>query len=442
MTIREIGRALRKRDLSCVELIERTFADLREREKFSSLITTTEELARAQAVERDKELRAGLDRGPLHGIPTAHKDLFYTNGIRTTGGSLIYRDHLPDRDATAVSRLNSAGAICVGKTNLHELAYGITSKNPHYGFVLNPRDTARTAGGSSGGSAALVAAGFLPFSLGTDTAGSIRIPASFCGVVGLKPTYGRVNRDGVLPLAFSLDHVGPLGACVEDCALVMNAIAPDEFGLAALESLTGVRVGVPKNYFFDSISGDVAGAVRGAISVMEKQGARLEELQVPDMDAAYTSARVLQMAETASLYAHYRDPALFGRDVWALIQQGKLITGYEYVNAQRMRTLFRREMDALWTNIDVLVTPTTPVSAPLLEQETVEINGEKKELRAACTSLVRPINFFGEPALSMPCGNTAAGMPIGLQVIAPPFAEAKLLQIAATLEGLLGSLER
>lgn len=437
MTIRELGRALRNREFSCVELVERTFADIREREKFNSLITQTEELARAQAVELDRDLREGHDRGPMHGIPTAHKDLFYTRGIRTTGGSLLYRDFVPDYDATAVARLNATGTICIGKANLHELAYGITSKNPHYGFVLNPRDPARMAGGSSGGSAALVAAGFVPFSLGTDTAGSIRIPASFCGVVGLKPTYGRVSRKGVLPLAFGLDHVGPIGSCVEDCALVMNAIGGAEFGSPPLENLSGVRVGIPRHYFFDSITSDVDTRVRGAISAMERDGALVTEVRVPDIEAAYACARILQMAETAALYSHHHEALRFGRDVWLLIGQGAQIAGHEYVNAQRMRTVFRREMDEVWKQVDVLVTPTTPIAAPLLDQESVEIHGHKRELRAACTSLVRPINFFGEPALSMPCGKTADRLPIGMQLIAAPFEEPKLLQIAATVERLL-----
>jgi aspartyl-tRNA(Asn)/glutamyl-tRNA(Gln) amidotransferase subunit A len=437
MTIREIGRALRSGEFSCVELIDRTFAEIREREKFNSFITQTEELARAQAAQLDEELRAGHDRGPLHGIPTAHKDLFYTRGIRTTGGSVLYRDFVPGYDATAVARLNAAGAISMGKANLHELAYGITSNNPHYGCVLNPRDPARLAGGSSGGSAALVAAGFVPFSLGTDTAGSIRIPASFCGVVGLKPTYERVSRHGVLPLAFGLDHVGPIGSCIDDCALVMNAIAEGDFARPRLESLAGVRVGVPRNYFFDFVAAEVATAVRGAISAMERAGASVIELETPDMDGAYTAARVLQMAETAAIYADQEDPYLFGPDIWKLIQQSKLIAGHEYVNAQRLRTVFRREMDALWTKVDVLATPTTPIAAPLLEQDTIEINGDKKELRAACTSLVRPINFFGEPALSLPCGKAGNGLPIGLQLIAAPFEDAKLLQIAEAVERLL-----
>src|SRR5882757_6144035 len=254
MNIRELGQRLRRREISCVELIEQTFADIKKRDTFNCLITMTEEPALADAHTLDRDFAEGRDRGPLHGIPIAHKDLFYTRGIRTTGGSLVYKDFIPDHDATVVERLHTAGAISIGKANLHEIAYGVTSKNPHFGFVLNPRDPKRIPGGSSGGSAALVAAGFVPMALGTDTGGSIRIPASYCGVTGLKPTYGRVSRHGVLPLAFSLDHVGPLGSCVEDCALTMNAIAgPDEFDLPPAANLKGIRVGIPQNFFFDSV---------------------------------------------------------------------------------------------------------------------------------------------------------------------------------------------
>ncbi len=451
MTVSELGRLLRSRKFSCVELMRQTLADIKQRDLFRSFITITEEQALREAVERDNELAAGMDRGPFHGIPIAHKDLFYTRGVRTTAGSLVFRDFVPDYDATVVDRLRLAGAISVGKTNLHELAYGITSKNPHYGFVLNPRDTGRIAGGSSGGSAALIAAKLLPMCLGSDTGGSIRIPASFCGITGIKPTYGRVSRRGVLPLAFSLDHVGPLGSCVEDCALALNAIAgPDpldpscataaarDFNLPPLENLKGVRVGVPRNFYFDRVDEEVSAAVRKSISAMEHLGASISEIHVPDPNEINATARIVQLSETAALYADYTDAALFGADVWALIQQGKMIAAHEYVNAQRIRALFRREFDRLWKNIDILVTPTTPIAAPLLDETRVKIGSQEEDTRMASTRLVRAINLLGEPALSMPCGDTAVGLPIGLQLIGPPFAEPGLLQIAKTLEQSLG----
>ncbi|MFL6464852.1 MAG: amidase, partial [Bryobacteraceae bacterium] len=221
MTVSEIGRLLRTGKISCTQLIEQTLAHIHEYDVFHSIITLMEEAAMRAAAEREKELADGIDRGPFHGIPIAHKDNYYTQGVRTTAGSLIFHDFVPSYDATVVDNLRTAGAICVAKTNLHELAFGITSKNPHYGFVLNPLDTQRIAGGSSGGSAALVASNLLPMCTGSDTGGSIRVPASYCGIVGLKPTYGRVSRRGLLPLSFSLDCPGPLASCVEDCALAM-----------------------------------------------------------------------------------------------------------------------------------------------------------------------------------------------------------------------------
>ncbi len=435
MTVSESGRLLRARKISCVELLEQTLADIKQRDVFRSFITMTEEDARLEALERDRELAAGVDRGPFHGVPTAFKDLFYTKGVRTTAGSLLFRDFVPDYDATVVERMKAAGAVSLGKTNMHELAYGITSKNPHYGFVLNPHDTSRVAGGSSGGSAALVGAGLLAMSLGSDTGGSIRIPASFCGVVGLKPTYGRVSRWGVMPLAFSLDHVGPIGATVEDCALAMNAIAgPDTFDLPVTSDLRGVRVGVPVNFFFERVDEEVAAAVKRAIAEMARLGATLIDVRIPDPGEMNAAARTVQLSETAALYAQQTDPKLFGEDVWLLIQQGKLIAAHDYVNAQRLRTLFRREFDALWQNIDVLAAPTTPIAAPRLEALTVKTGATEEDTRIACTRLVRAINYLGEPALSMPCGKTTGGLPIGLQLISAPFSEAALLRIASVIE--------
>jgi aspartyl-tRNA(Asn)/glutamyl-tRNA(Gln) amidotransferase subunit A len=437
MTIRETGQLLRKRKISCRELIDQTLADIQHRDVFRSLITLMEEDARREADDHDRELAAGVDRGPFHGIPTAHKDLFYTRGVRTTGGSLVFRDFIPDHDATVVERLKTAGAVCVGKTNLHELAYGITSKNPHYGFVLNPLDTNRIPGGSSGGSAAMVAAGFLPMSLGTDTGGSIRIPASFCGIVGLKPTYGRVSRHGVLPLSFSLDHVGPLGSCVDDCALAFEAIAESDGEHRPALALKDLRIGVPANFYFDRIDAEVSAAANHAIAAMQHEGALVTEVRVPDPNEMNAVARVVQLSETASLYAQYTDSSMFGSDVWALIQQGKMIPAHEYVSAQRIRTLLRREFDTLWKNVDILVTPTTPITAPLIDQNEVLIGSETENTRMAATRLVRAINLIGEPALSMPCGKTATGLPVGLQLIAAPFDESKLLQVAKALEPLL-----
>jgi aspartyl-tRNA(Asn)/glutamyl-tRNA(Gln) amidotransferase subunit A len=450
MTIRELGVQLRTRQVSCVELIQQTFASIKERDRFNCFITLIEDAALAEAAMRDEELARGIDRGPFHGIPIGYKDLFYTQGVRTTGGSLLFRDFIPTYDATVVTRLKNAGAIGIGKANLHELAYGITSGNPHFGSVLNPRDPGRLPGGSSGGSAAVVAAGLLPMCLGSDTGGSIRIPASYCGITGLKPTYGRVSRYGVLPLAFSLDHVGPLGSCAEDCALTMDAIAgPDaldetssqapvpQFNLDPLADFKQLRIGVPKNFFFARVDKQVAAAIFRALHAMEARGAVAIHIDIPDPESINAAAFVVQLAEAAAIHVNHTDASLFGPDVWARIQQGKLIAGHEYVNAQRIRRLFRREFAVLWSQIDLLIAPTTPITAPLQNQASVQIGGEQEDTRIASTRLVRGINFLGEPALSMPCGQDANGLPIGLQLIGPPFSEPKLLQIAKTLEPML-----
>ena len=439
MTIREIGDALRKREFSCVELIRQTFAAIRERDKYNSFITLTEEAALDHAAVCDAEFGGGVDRGPLHGVPVAVKDLFYTRGVRTTGGSLVYADFVPDFDATIVSKLQQARAVSVGKTNLHELAYGVTSNNPHYGPVLNPRDPTRIPGGSSGGSASLVAAGLLPMCLGTDTGGSIRIPASYCGIVGLKPTYGRVSRHGVLPLAFSLDHVGPLGSCVEDCALTMNVIADgsDEFNLDSLPDLRGVRVGVPTDSFFDRVTEEVAAAVRKTVEEMGRNGASIVEVDVPKLADVNVAALVVQLAEASALYANYVDSSLFSEGAWELLQRGRLIAGHEYVNAQRLRTVYQREFEALWHKIDLIAAPTTPITAPLLSEVSVEINGEDEEVRMASTRLVRAMNFLGLPALSMPCGYDSKGLPVGLQLISRADSEPRLLQISKAVERLI-----
>lgn len=438
MRISELARSIRAREFSCVELVKATLYEIEDRDFYRSFITKTPKVALEEAAERDKELAAGIDRGPLHGIPIAHKDLFYTHAIRTTAGSPVYADFVPDYDADVVTRLRAAGAVSVGKTNLHELAYGITSKNPHFGFVLNPRDRTRIAGGSSGGSATLVAAGLLPLTTGSDTGGSIRIPAAFCGITGLKPTYDLVSRHGVIPLSFSLDHVGPLGSCVEDCALAMNAMAPGEFNLPALETLKDVRVGVPANFYFDRVDEQVASAVKNAISSMQKLGALVEEVTVPDPAAINSAARVVQLSETAALYADHTDPQQFSGETWELLQQGRRILAHDYVNAQRMREVFGLQWEELWEQVDVIATPTTPSAAPLLDQKKITIGGKDEDVRLATTRLVRGINYLGEPALSMPCGLTSEGLPVGLQLIAARNNEPQLLQIAKTLEAALG----
>ena len=449
MTIREAAEALRERQVSSVEL---TTAALRRVErldgKLRAFITVTADLALAQAAAADAALAAGRDLGPLQGIPIAVKDLFATSGIRTTGGSALYRDFVPDYSATVVERLEAAGAVMLGKLNQHELAYGITSANPHFGAVANPWNLEHSPGGSSGGSGAAVAAEIVYAAMGTDTGGSIRIPASFCGTVGLKPTYGRVSRYGVLPLGYSLDHAGPLARSVRDAALVLNAIAGHDrrddtsarFPVVDYVPeegcpVRGLRIGFPGNFYFDRLDPEVESSVRGALARAASLGAVVKPVAVPDIAAVNTVARLILLAEaSATLEPFLEQRDRIGPDVLALLDQGRLLPATDYVNAQRLRRKMRREFAGLWSQVDCLITPTTPNLAPRIGETTVNLGGRQEDVRLATTRLVRGINLLGLPALSIPCGLSASGLPVGLQIIGPEFQEELILRVGAALE--------
>jgi aspartyl-tRNA(Asn)/glutamyl-tRNA(Gln) amidotransferase subunit A len=409
--------------------------------------TVMADAAREQAKQADEELARGEDRGPLHGIPVAVKDLFSTKGVRTTGGSSLFADHVPDHDAAVVESLCAGGAVLVGKTGMHELAYGITSSNPHFGAIRNPWDRDRIPGGSSGGSAAAVAAGMVSMAMGSDTGGSIRIPASFCGVVGLKPTYGRVSRYGTMPLGFSLDHMGQLTRSVRDAGAVLNIIAgydprddtssrrPVENYVPDIEpTIRGLRIGLPENFYFERLDPDVDAAVRAAFHAAESHGAEIVPLRVPDIAALNTVARVILLAEASALLEpHLEQRDRFGPDVLALLDQGRLLPATDYINAQRLRRAMQRQFADLWSRVDCLFTPTTPITAPRIGETATTIGGQSQDVRLATTRLVRAINALGLPAVSVPCGADRRGLPIGLQIVGQPFAEALILRVAQAL---------
>ena len=449
MTIQEASAALRAREVSSAELTAASLERIRRLDaRLRAFITVMEESARAQARAADEELARGIDRGPLHGIPVAVKDLFLTRGVPTTAGSKLFADRVSDHDAAVVARLAQAGAVLVGKTNLHELAYGITSANPHYGAVRNPWDLDRIPGGSSGGSAAAVAAEMVFMALGTDTGGSIRIPASFCGTAGLKPTWGRVSRYGVMPLGFSLDHVGPLARSVRDVAVTMQVLAgfdprdetssrqPVPNYLPPQDpSLGGVRIGWPDNFYFDGVEEDVAGALRRAAETAEALGARVVAVRVPDIAALNVVARIILYAEaSAVMEPHMHRRGEFGADVRALLEQGRLVAAADYVNAQRLRRMLQQEFRALLKQVDCLLTPTTPTAAPRQGETSMDIRGQQEDVRLASTRLVRGVNPLGLPALSLPAGLDRQGLPVSMQLIGRPFEEALLMRVAAALE--------
>ncbi len=449
MTIREAAQALREKRISPVELTETAIARIERLDStLHAFITVTADHARRRARQAEIELASGRDRGPLHGIPIAVKDLFHMRGVRTTAGSRIFENFVADFDSAVVERLEAAGAIILGKLNMHELAYGISSANPHYGIVHNPWDLKRSPGGSSGGSGAAVATNIVYGAMGSDTGGSIRIPAAYCGTVGLKPTYGRVSRYGALPLGYSLDHMGPLTRTVRDAAIFLNAIAgrdprdttssrrpvvdfvPDDDC-----SLRGVRIGFPENFYFEHIDPEVESSVRGAIARAVSMGAELKPVRLPDINALNVAGQVTLLSEASAILEPHLDRRNdFGPDVLARLDQGRLIPATDYINAQRLRRKFAIGFDKLWTDIDCFLAPTTPNTAPRIGEETVRLGGREEDTRIAATRLVRGINVLGLPALSIPCGLSSQGLPIGLQIVGPAFEEANLLRVGAALE--------
>jgi aspartyl-tRNA(Asn)/glutamyl-tRNA(Gln) amidotransferase subunit A len=443
-SILEIAEKLKKRVLSPVEL---THDCLQRIEKLNSalnaFITITGESAMSQARQAEDEIQNGHWRGPLHGVPLALKDIIDIAGVRTTAASALFKDRIPSQDAEVVRRLKDAGAVLLGKQNLHEFAYGASSIVSHYGEVRNPWNQAYVAGGSSSGSAAAVAAGLCYGAIGTDTAGSIREPAAFCGVVGLKPTYGRVSARGVIPLSWSLDHVGPIAATVSDAAVILQSIAGFDAGDIASANMPvadyvgavgnrpkPLRIGVPRAYFFESLGAEIESAVKQALSVLTTLGADIREIAL-----GVPTDRTVQSAESYAYHAEYvaRTPELYQAQTLPRIQAGAEISAADYIHGRRELEKARREIAKVFENADVFITPTTPVPPPTI----AELKENPDQLRPAEILLLRntrPVNVWGLPAISVPCGFTSGGLPIGLQIVGPHWGEALILQLAQSYE--------
>ena len=449
MTAHEAAAALRARQISCRELTESALALARRLQPvLHTFITLTEDAALARAAELDADLARGVDHGPLHGLTVAHKDCYYTKGIRTTDGSRLFADFVPEYDAAVVEKLHAAGTVSLGKLNMHELAYGITSQNVHYGGVRNPWNTGCIPGGSSGGSGAAVATGMVFCGTGTDTGGSVRIPASYCGTSGLKTTFGRVSRYGCFALAPSFDTMGPLARTVRDTALFYAAMAgyderdpvsrrkPVEAPELPREArLDGVRVGLAENFFNERVDPAVLAAVEQMARVAETAGARVVRVRVPDVMALNQATLTVQLADSSATFAPQREQwELVGPVVRPILERGLGITAVDYLMAQRTIERFRAEFAEVWRQCDCLFAPSTPVAAPAIEQNTLMFDDVEEEVRIATTRLQRGVNALGLPALAMPCGAAADGRPYGLQIIGPPFAEGGLLKIGAAVE--------
>jgi len=444
MTISEFSQRIRRREASPVEVTRECLRRTEElNPRFNAFITLMAESALAEARAAEDEISQGKWRGPLHGIPIALKDLIDTAGVRTTSASALHKNRVPREDAEVVRKLREAGAVIVGKNNLHEFAYGGSSLIGYFGDVHNPWDVKRIAGGSSGGSAASVPARMACAAIGTDTAGSIREPAALCGCVGIKPTYGRVSGRGVIPLSTSLDHVGPLAACVEDAAIVLQAIAgydPADITSAEVpvtdyvsvvkEGAQGLRVGVARAYFFDDLDPEVASAMEHTLTGIVTLGALIKEVRLE-----VTTDRTLQAAESYAYHAEdvARHPGLYQAETVRRIRSGEKVTAAEYMQKRRELEVARRNIRDVFAEVDLLVTPTTPLPAPTI----AELRANAEALRPAELRLLRntrPFNVWGLPAISVPCGFTQGGLPIGLQIAGPHWREDLVLRLAYAYE--------
>ena len=453
-SISEIARLYRQRKLSPVELTRFLLERIKKlNPHLNAFITVSEELALQQAKRAESELvgksgnKARRDRGPLHGIPISLKDNIYTAEVRTTAGSRVLREFVPLHDAPVVSALKEAGAVLLGKTNMHEFAYGTTSNNPHYGAVRNPWDVSRIAGGSSGGSAAALAAGLCYGSIGTDTGGSIRIPSSLCGVVGLKPGLGRVSTDDVVPLSPTLDFVGPLARNAEDAALLLEAIGVRGKGERRL-SLGRIpssrsrrpRLGVPKEFFLDVLSPEVERSFQAALRVLPKLGARLKAVSLPLLPETEDAGNQIAWAEAthyhqhAGWYPHHADE--YHEDVRKRLEMGTKVPAIAYLEALELRDQFIAAFHVILEEeeLDALVVPTTPITATRVGEESVTIQGNSHPTRGLLLRLNRPANLAGVPAISVPCGLTENGLPLGLQFIGAVTDEVLLLELARNFE--------
>ena len=441
-TILELSEALRERRISPVELTRECLARIeRFNPTLNAFIAVTADTALQQARRAEEEIQRGDWRGPLHGIPLGLKDLIDTAGIPTTAASELYKHRIPMHSAEVVLKLEHAGAVFLGKQNLHEFAYGGSSMISCFGEVRNPWRPAHITGGSSGGSAAAVAVGMGYGAIGTDTAGSIREPAALCGVVGLKPTYGRVSARGVIPLSESLDHVGPLGKTVADVTLLFQAIAADldtwNPGLSAPDFLTSwnrprldLRVGVPRSYFYDDLDPEMASAVEEALRVLGTFTQEMREIRL------HTDAdRTLQAAEAYAFHAESvaKTPELYQPETLRRIKTGENVGRTDYLRRRAELDAVRKDIRNVFETIDVFVTPTTPIPAPSI----AELKQNPDLLRPRELLLLRntrPLNVWGLPAISVPCGFTKAGLPIGMQIAGPSGRDDLVLQVAYLYE--------
>ena len=455
LTISEVAPLIQAGEVSPVELTQAALDEAERRQPaLNSFITIMREQALAQAEAAEEALSRGEYLGPLHGVPIGIKDNIATGGINTTLGTKVLRDHVPDEDAEVVRRCKAAGAIIIGKENLEEFAAGATSNNPHYGAVHNPWNVDHIPGGSSGGGGANVAAGVTFASLGTDLGGSVRLPGAFCGVVGLKQTFGRVSQRGLLVTSFNGDHIGPMTRSVRDSTLVLQAIAGydpldpstvpvpvDDYALIMEHGISGLTMGIPSNYYYDHLDPEVEAAVRRAIAALEELGVATREVSVPSMQYA-GALRFSSMADSVVTHEPYitSNREDYGPDTLYRTLAGQFVLGRDYSKAMKVQRIIKEEHARVLQDVDFLITPTTPLPAPRIDAATIEAEGRQQKVRGPGSGHVSrntsPMNATGFPAITVPCGFSELGLPIGLQFIGRPWEEGNLFRIANAYEGV------
>src|ERR1041385_2500721 len=458
-SIKTMSDRIRDGDLSPLELVE---ACLERINKFDSsldaFITILEERARIDAKIAEKQIKEGIYIGPLHGIPFSIKDVICAEGVKCTAGSKIMSDYISKIDATSVAKMKKAGAILIGTNNTHEFACGITNVNPHYGSSRNPWNASKLSGGSSGGSAVSVAVGMVPASLATDTSGSIRVPSSLCGVVGLKPTYGRVSKYGIVDLAPSLDHVGCITRSAWDAAAVLQIIAgrdpldpntenkkvPEYVKIVEGEETSNKRisVGIPEEYFFDYLQPDVERTFLDFIDTIKSMDISVFDVHIREVDKIYESWRPLRLGESAEIHLKWLQTRSeeYGEDVRRMLMKGTEVSAVDYIRAHKFRKELRNEFVRLLKNFDVLIVPTTPITAPGFDEQAVDIGGQTLQIYQALSRQTIVFDSTGLPVISIPVGFSKDNMPIGAQIIGPPFKEEKILSLAYAYERVNGSL--
>ena len=450
LSLAQAAKMVKSREVSPVELVDACLARIHAvDDRLRAYITIFDE-ARQVAKAAEAMIMAGHDLGPLHGIPIALKDNLAVKGTRTTAGSKVLENWIPDHDATVTERLRRAGAIFVGKLNMHEFAWGGTSDNPHYGAVRNPWDTERFPAGSSGGSGVAVAARTCYGAIGTDTGGSIRLPSAINGVVGIRPTYGRVSNHGIIPLAWSMDTAGPMTRTVEDCAIMFGTIAGHDpkdpsTSRAAVSEYTdgldrgvkGLRIGVVPGYFFHHLQPPVRDAVKAALKTLEGLGAELVDVNIENIHGNISAQLTIEAAEPSTYHQRWlrEQPENYGADVRSLLEIGEMLLATHYLQAQRYRTLLRQEFLEAFKKVDVFICPTLPFTATKVGAMKVVIeNGVEEDMLSAIMQFTGVPSLTGLPSLNVPCGFDQDGLPVGMQIIGRPFDEAFLFRIGAAFQ--------